>query len=114
MNLIKRKKKNKNKRSCAKSNLVYNKNFSFYKYHNIKEFAKRSFYSKQNYLIESKGILELFYHDTEEIKPNNENQEKDLQKRNVVINTASELYNELLNIYETQYDNLSKVHKKNI
>ena len=44
--------KTKNKRSCVKSNLVYNNYFTFYKYHNIREFAKRSFDSKQNDLIE--------------------------------------------------------------
>ena len=32
-----------------KSNLVYDTDFNFY--HNIKEFVKRSFYSKLNYLI---------------------------------------------------------------
>ena len=55
-------------------------------------------------MIEFKDTLELFYYDTEEIKPNNEDQEKDLEKRNVVINTASKLYDKLLNIYKTQYN----------
>lgn len=42
-------------------------------YHQISEFAgKRSFDLKQNDLREFKYILELFYHDTEEIKANNE------------------------------------------
>ena len=31
-----------------------------------------------------------------------------------MINTASELHNNLLNIYKTQYDNFSKTHKKKI
>ena len=55
-------------------------------------------------MIEFKDTLELFYYDTEEIKPNNEDQEKDLEKRKVVINTASKLYDKLLNIYKTQYN----------
>ena len=96
--------KTKNKRYRAKSNLVYNNYFTFYKYHNIKEFAKRFFNSKQNDLIEFKDKLELFYHDTIEIKPNNEDQIQDFQKRKVVLATASELYDKLLSIYKTQYD----------
>ena len=64
--------KTKNKGSHAKSNLLYSKDFTFYKYHNIKEFAKCSFDPKGNDLTEFKEILELFYTDTEEIKPNNE------------------------------------------
>ena len=40
------------------------------------------FYSKQNDLIEFKDILEMFYFDTEEVKPNNETQGKDLEKLN--------------------------------
>ena len=46
--------------------------------------------------------LELFYYDTTEIKPNNEDQIKYLEKRKVVLVTAPELYNKLLNIYKTQ------------
>ena len=38
------------KRSCAKSNLVYNKYFTFYKYRNTKEFAGKHF------LIQNKMI----------------------------------------------------------
>ena len=33
----------KSKRTCAKSNLVYNNQFTFYEYHEAKKFAKRSF-----------------------------------------------------------------------
>ena len=39
--------KRKSKRSRSKSNLVYNNYFTFYKYHNIKDFSKRSFDSKR-------------------------------------------------------------------
>ena len=55
----------------------------------------------------------MFYHDNEEIKQNNDNKEKDLEQRKVVI-TASELYDKLLNICKTLYDNLSKAHKKKV
>ena len=55
----------------------------------------------------------MFYHDNEEIKQNNDNKEKDLEQRKVVI-TASELYDKLLNIYKTLYGNLSKAHKKKV
>ena len=53
----------------------------------------------QNKMIyQFKDILETFYYDTVKIKPNNEAQEKDLEKRKVVIDTASRLYDKLLNI----------------
>ena len=48
--------KTKNKRSCAKSNLVYNSYFTFYKYHNINEFVKYSLSSKLNDLKELRII----------------------------------------------------------
>ena len=92
------KREEKIKRSRAKSNLVYSKVFTFYKYRSINEFAKRSFYSKQDNLNKFKDILETFYYDTEKIKPNKEAQEKDLEKRKVVIDTAPRLYDKLLNI----------------
>ena len=71
MNLVKRKKK---------LNLVYSKDSTFYKYNYINEFAESSFYSKENDLSDFKDTLEIFYYDTEEIKPNHESQEKDLEK----------------------------------
>ena len=55
-----------------------------------------------------KDILEIFYGHTEETKPNNEAQEKDLEKRKIVIDTVSKLYVKLLNIYTTQYDDFSE------
>ena len=60
-----------------------------------------------------KEILELFHDDTKEIKPNNEDQEKDLEKK-IAINTASKSYDKLYNIYITQYDNLSQDQKKKL
>ena len=97
MNLIKRK-RNVFK-NCAKSKLVYNKGFILYKYHSTKEFAKPYFNSKRNDFIEFRDILKLSYDYTEELKPNNEEQEKDLEKIKVVTNTAFKLYDKLLNLY---------------
>ena len=112
MDLIKRKKKIL--KSRVKSNLVYSKDFTFYKYRNINEFAKRSFYSKQNDLTEFKDTLDTFYYDIEKIKQNNEAQEKDLEKRKVVINKAFKLYDKLFNIYTTQHDKFSEDSKKKV
>ena len=78
LNLIKRKKTNKKKRSRDKSNLVYNNYFNFYKYHDINDFSKRSPESKVDRLKKFRDNYELFYYDTEEIKPNNKEQIKDL------------------------------------
>ena len=60
--------------------------------------VKQSFDSKGNYLIELKDKFKLFYHDTVEIKANNEDQIKDFEKRKVVFTKAYELYDKLLNI----------------
>ena len=70
----------KNLKSRAKSNLVYSKDFTFYKYHLINEFAKLFFLFKKNDLTEFKDTLETFCYDTEKIQPNNEAKEKDLEK----------------------------------
>ena len=48
------------------------------------------------------------------IKPNNEDQEKDLEKRKVVVNTVSKLYGSIFNIYKTQYKKLSEYQKNSI
>ena len=85
LNLIKIKKaKQKNKKAHTKLNLVCNNYFAFYKYNTIKEFTKLLFYSKQNDSIEFQFKLELFYHDTIESKPNNEDQKKDLKKKEIL------------------------------
>ena len=72
------------------------------------------FNSRPPGLIKGNTVLELFYDDPEEIKPNHEDREKDFQKRKVVVNTASELYNELLNIYTIHYDKFLITQKKRI
>ena len=71
---------------------------------------KTKWFERVIYLRED--ILKFFYDDTEEIKLNNKDQKKDLEKRKVVINAASELYNKLPNIYEIHYDKFSIAQKK--
>ena len=102
------------KRSHAKSNLVYNHYFTFYKYNNIKWFAKGSFNLKLNDSKEFKDKLELLYYGTIEIKSNNEDQIKDFEKRIVVTDKNLELYNKLVNICKTKYDKLTKARNKKI
>ena len=63
---------------------------------------------QKNDLKEFKDALETLYYYTKEIKPNNEVQEKDLEKRKVVINVASKLFDKLLNTYKAQYNKLSE------
>ena len=69
--------KKQNKKGRAGSNLVYNNYFTFYKYHKINEFVKPSLDSKLNDSKEFKDKLELFYHDTVETEPNNNEQIKE-------------------------------------
>ena len=83
--VFKSKKEEKVKRIRATSDLVCSNDFSFYKYCHTKKIAKRCICSKRNDLPELKGLLELLHHDTKELKPNNEDQEKDLEKRKIVI-----------------------------
>ena len=56
----------------------------------------------------------MFYYNTEEFKLINAAKVQDLEKRKVVINTASKLYDKILNIYTIQYDNLSEYQKKTV
>ena len=65
-------------------------------------------------MIESNDTSETLYFYIQEIKTNNEAQEKALEKQKFVINTASKLYDKLLNRYTTQYDNISKGLKKRL
>ena len=69
--------KRKSKISCASSNLVYGNYYTFYKYHSTKEFTKHPPDLKLNDLKDFEEKLELFYDDTENNKPNNEDQEKE-------------------------------------
>lgn len=60
--------KKKLKKGRDKSNLVYSKDFTYYKYHKIKEPGKRSFTSKRNNSIEVIDIFDFFCDDAKEIK----------------------------------------------
>ena len=85
--------KTKNKRSHAKSNLVYNNDLTFCKFKRTKKFGKHSFDPKLNDLKQFKDKLELFYYDAIEIKPNNKHKIKDLEEQKAMFNTPLELYN---------------------
>ena len=52
---------------------------------------------------EFKNRLDLFYNETEANEPTNETQVKDRKDRIVVLDTVSELYNELLEICTNQF-----------
>ena len=106
--------KTKNKRSHAKTNLVYNKYFTFDKYRKNKKFVKRFFGSKINDLKTYKYNLELFYYENMEFELNNKCKLKDLEERVVQLNTALDLCNKLLNTYKTQYYKLTKANKERI
>ena len=60
--------KKKLKKGRDKSNLVYSKDFTYYKYHKIKEPGKRCFTSKRNNSIEVIDIFDFFCDDAKEIK----------------------------------------------
>ena len=77
--------KQKNKRSCSKSNLVHNNYFTFDKYDSTNEFIRCSLGSKLNNFKEFKNKFELFYHNIVEIKPNNKEQIKHLEKGNMCL-----------------------------
>ena len=68
-------------------------------------------HSKLN-LKEFKDKLVLFYHDTIKIRPNNENQIKDLENTKVVLYIALKLRNNLLHMYKNQDDKFKKTKKK--
>ena len=68
--------KQKDKTSRAKLSPIYNNFFTFYKNHDINDFIKRSPESRVDCLRDFKDNYELFYYDTEEIKPNDKEQIK--------------------------------------
>ena len=103
-------------RKRVQSNLFYSNTFTFLKYSNIEKFANLSFTSKRKDLKDFKTKLELFNNKTEWIKPTNKDQENDFEKGNVVLNTASNVYNSLLKIYSDQFNKLKpnkKIENKN-
>ena len=77
----------------AKSNLVCCKDFTFYKYHDINEFVTHSIDLKLNDSKEFKAKLELFSHNTDEVKPTNKEQIKEFKKRKVVLTAKLNMIN---------------------
>ena len=63
---------------------------------------------------EFKNRLDLFYNETEANEPTNETQVKDRKDRIVVLDTVSELYNELLEICTNQFIKAKYDQKKKI
>ena len=86
--------------------LVYNKKLSFYKYYDINNFKRNSIDSKYNELADFHGDLDKF----NIIEPRKESIN---EKKIRVKNNSEKLYNELLQIYFNQYNNLSFFKIKN-
>ena len=63
--------------------------------------AKRYPEAKLSYLKDFKDKLEDFYYDTIDIKPNDEDQIEDLEKRRIVFKKAEGLYHKLQNLFKT-------------
>ena len=83
-----------------KSNLIYDSNHSFYKYHNINKFDNLSFKSKHSLLVNVFNDLDKF----SRVKTHKENTK---EKKTNVDDTSSELYNELLEISFDQKNDFS-------
>ena len=101
MNLIKNFDKAKN-RKHIKSNLFCSNKFNILKKkkkNNIEKFTNLSFASKQQNFGEFKTKVELFYDESEGIKPPNKDQEKDVEHKQVILDKAFKSYNTLLKIY---------------
>ena len=94
-----------------KSDLFYCNKFSFFKHCNIEKFTEISLVEEQRDLKEFKNKLELFYNESKEIEPTNEDQVKDIKVRIAVLDRVFELYNKLLGIYTNQF-NKPKFDKK--
>ena len=84
LNIIKKwKSQNKKQKKLRfKSSLQYH---TFYKYHNIEQFANCSVETNGNDLFEFKNKLESFYHNIIDTKPNNEYQIKNLKKKELFL-----------------------------
>ena len=70
------------------------------------------FASKQKKLRNLEAKLTLFCNKTEKIKPTNENHEKDIENRKVVLDKAFKLCNPLLKLYADQFNKLECDKKK--
>ena len=83
-----------------KSDLIYDVNYSFNKYCNIKKFANLSLKSKYSFLAN-------FFNDLNKFNSLKVQKEKQKKKKTNEYDTASKLYNVLLKTYFDEYYNLS-------
>ena len=94
--------------------LFYSNRFIFLKHDKIKKLTELSFASKQKGLKEFKTTLELFHDETKGIEPTNETQVTDIKNKTAALDTASKLYNKLLEIYANLFNKLKHDKKKQI
>ena len=94
-------------KNCSKSDIVYNSNCSFHKDHRDSE----KFYNlclKLEHLFLAKFFDNLSkFEKLKTQKQKTEKQKKKQKQKKNVHNTASELYNDLLEIYFDQYNDLN-------
>ena len=94
-------------KNCSKSDIVYNSNCNFYKDHRDSE----KFYNlclKLEHLFLAKFFDNLSkFEKLKTQKQKTEKQKKKQKQKKNVHNTASELYNDLLEIYFDQYNDLN-------
>ena len=94
-------------KNCSKSDIVYNSNCSFCKDHRDSE----KFYNlclKLEHLFLAKLFDNLSkFEELKTQKQKTEKQKKKQKQKKNVHNTASELYNDLLEIYFDQYNDLN-------
>lgn len=82
----------------TKIDLIYKSKYSFYEYHGINEFNDLPLESKYNDLVLLHQVLNKF--DCIELHKRHTK-----EKKSIVNNKASKLYNELLESYFDQYNN---------
>ena len=84
----------------SKSDIIYNSNYSCYKYYrDSKKFDNISLESKYTFLVE-------FFKDSNKLNKLKNKKKKLKRKKTNVYNTASELYNDLLGTYFGEYYHL--------
>ena len=100
------KKEKPTSRNYNKSNLIYDRKYSFYKYYNDnKNFDNLSFKSKYSF-------LRNFLNDLNKFKKLKTIKQETKKKKTNVHNTASQLYNELLETHFHEYYYLSHAKRK--
>ena len=82
-------------KKSSKSNLIYNRNYTSYKYENIENFASLYFKSKCVYLKE-------FYDDLDEFKKIDS--KDNYRKTKSIYDASSDLYHEMLGDYFKLYE----------